>query len=186
MKYINHFVFSLITLFALALVSTPVAGQMRPNCDTDVDKPGACFLQSEEGFEFVFWCEDGLVIYPTVGNQDNDFYRLNPNGTEFLHISDRDVEVGYCTWETIFAGLCIPESPAPELLFYGFSDFQANGVTTGLGQLGCPFVMTGQGEVTRPDDGKTLQIRPVLKYVPDPDSPWGCRLQTCRILKPGE
>ncbi len=117
-------------------------------------------------------------------NGENDFRRVNPDGTRFRHASDDEVgEAAYCTWQTFFDGTCgTLGNPGPNV-FVGSASFQANGVQSAQGQALCPFVITSSGEVTRLRDGKTIQVSPTLHLVPNPSG--GCKLQRCEILKRG-
>jgi hypothetical protein len=187
-------VLSLTSLFII-LASSSADAQMRPNCINDPIKPGACFIEPEDGepFDFFMGCGypdeggvvEGFFYWPAVGEGENDFIRIGPDGIAVLHLSDTDVPAVFCPWDIYGAGLCTPDTPVPQLLYYGFTEFHVNGLILGENDLGCPFVLTAKGEVTRPDDGDTIEVRPVLKFVPDAEAPGGCRLQTCRIFKPG-
>ena len=177
----------------LGLMSGNVLGQSRPECIADLMKPGACFGDAVVGEVFI-GCNlpgesdvvEGILVWEDVGTGVNDFNRINPDGTLFAHNSSKNMETIYCPWDTVFAGLCAPDSAAPEWLYYGTSNFKNDGLFVGPGTPGCPFVLTSRGQVTRPVDGDTIEINAMVKYVPDPGSPTGCRLHTCRIFKPGK
>jgi hypothetical protein len=189
LRYVLQFFLGLATL---CLLAGQAFAQSRPECIADLTKPGACFEEAGVGEAFV-GCNlpgesdvvEGLLIWESLGSGDNDFDRINPDGTRFVHRSSEALETIFCPWDTVFAGLCTADTTAPELLYYGTSTLQNNGVIVGPFEVGCPFVLTSRGEVTRPVDGDTIEIGAMVKYVPDPDSPNGCRLQTCRIFKPG-
>jgi hypothetical protein len=181
------------TLPALILFAVPAQSQNRPECIADLMTPGACFEDAVVGEVFI-GCNlpgesdvvEGILVWEDVGTGVNDFDRINPDGTRFAHSSAKDLETIYCPWDTVFAGLCTPDSAAPEWLYYGTSNFKTDGLFAEFGVPSCPFVLTSRGQVTRPVDGDTIEINAMVKYVPDPGSPTGCRLHTCRIFKPGK
>lgn len=194
MKCVKIYVLSLISLL-IVLVSSSAGAQMRPSCLNDPMKPGACFIEAGDGepLDAFMGCgfpDEGGVVegffhWPAVGEGEHDFIRIGPDGISVPHMSDTDVPAVFCTWDIYFAGLCTPDTPVAQWLNYGFTDFRVNGLFIAENDVGCPFVLTAKGEVTRPADRDTIDVRPVLKFVPDADAPGGCRLQTCRIFKPG-
>ena len=189
LKYVVQF---FLALAALVLLGGQALAQSRPECIADLVKPGACFEDALVGEVFI-GCNlpgesdvvEGILVWENVGTGVNDFDRINPDGTRFAHSSSKDLETIFCPWDTVFAGLCTADTTAPELLYYGRSSFTTNGFFFEFQGPACPFVLTSRGEVTRPVDGDTIEIGAMLKYVVDPDSPNGCRMQTCRIFKPG-
>jgi hypothetical protein len=190
MRNLPRSLFSLLVVAALGAFPAAVMAQSRPDCLTSLLKPGACFDETPPGEVFI-GCNlpgegdvvEGILVWENVGSGENDFGRIGPDGSRFVHISDRDLETIYCPWDTVFSGLCTPDSAAPEYLYYGTSDLQNNGFFAAPDVPGCPFVLISKGEVTRPVDGDKLEIQAMLKYVADPTSPTGCRLQKCEILK---
>lgn len=170
---------AILSLFALPFLSLEATAQMRPDCLADPAKPGACFLETDPEDGYVF-CDDGLFLWAGLGSGENDFARVNPDGRTFVHYSDRDLFVGYCTWDVVAMGLCF--YPSPEV-FYGIADVQVNGWYFSSGISGCPFVFKSRGEVTRPSDGKTLWVAPNIVAVPDPDTV--CKITECTILGTG-
>jgi hypothetical protein len=193
MKSFNRWMHVCFGLVTLGLLSGNALAQSRPECIADLMKPGACFEDAVVGEVFI-GCNlpgesdvvEGILVWEEVGSGVNDFDRINPDGTRFAHSSAKDLETIFCPWDTVFAGLCTPDSAAPELLYYGTSNFKNDGFFSEFGVPACPFVLTSRGQVTRPVDGHTIEINALVKYVRDPGSPNGCRLHTCRIFKPGK
>ena len=177
-----------LALLALPMLSASANAQMRPDCMMDPTKPGACFIESDEGFNAEIFCgvpslqnddlNDGYFIWFGINGQ-NDFTRVNPDGTNFIHNSDDEVLAAYCSWATAFSGLCTFDSLE---VFWGTVSIQANGVASS-GIVECPFVLSSAGELTRPSDGKTVKFRPTLHLVPDPVEV--CKVQRCSLRKPG-
>lgn len=190
MRSLSRFTISALVVATLGLFSVTAQAQSRTDCLSALTKPGACFSELAQGEAFV-GCNfpgesdvvEGLLIWENLGSGDSDFGRTNPDGREFVHVSDRNLDTIYCPWDTVFSGLCTADSAAPEYLYYGTSDLQNNGYFAGPFEPSCPWLLTSRGEVTRPIDGDTLEIRTMVKYVNDPTSPTGCRVQECRILK---
>ncbi|MEJ2516164.1 MAG: hypothetical protein P8102_13230 [Gammaproteobacteria bacterium] len=170
-----RYLFSMLSVAVLGLLSTSALAQSRPDCISSLGEPGACFSEGNPPGEVFIGCNmpgesdivEGILVWENFGSGENDFDRTTPNGKEFAHISDRDLETIYCPWDTVFSGLCTADSAAPEYLYYGVSDVQNNGYFVGPGEPGCPFVMTSRGEVTRPVDGDTLELNVMLKFGSD-------------------
>jgi hypothetical protein len=158
----------------------------RPECGIDVSGSGVCFIDSEESTDIWLVCENnGVEVggWLEIGTADNDFLRINPDGTLFVHNSERDVFALFCSPETIADGYC-DEGGGP----YDYSQWYMGLVTWQAGGLldYCPFVMTSRGEVTRAVDGDTLQVHMKYQTVPDDSSPTGCRIKKCEIFKRGQ
>ena len=193
MRISRNCLYLLFGFVALCLFGGNALAQSRPDCIANLMKPGACFEDALVGEVFI-GCNlpgesdvvEGILVWEEVGSGVNDFDRINPDGTQYVHRSSKALETIFCPWDTVFAGLCTADTTAPELLYYGTSSFRNDGFFFEFGEPACPFVLTSRGEVTRPVDGDTIEIGAMLKFVADPDSPNGCRLQTCRIFKPGK
>ena len=183
-----------VSLLILAFLSGAATAQMRTECGADPTKPGACFVELDNGLNGLILCGDagplndnlneGLFAWAGI-NGENGFVRVNPDGTLYIHQSDAEVAVAYCTWQSVFAGTCgnFVEGPGPDA-WLGTASAQANGVVGGGGGAQCPFHLVGDGEVTSPDGETTIAVRPTLHLVPDNEN-GGCKLQRCEILKPG-
>lgn len=186
MKSIRLHTMACAVSFVLALLTGPAVGQMRPDCGTDPFKPGACFTESES-FNASVTCgvpsltenlNEGFFVWVNIQGE-NDFFRDNRDGTRFIHLSDDEIELAaFCPWPTALSGLCFPGS---DEVFVGTIRVEANGFLTELGGGGCPFITTGSGELTRPSDGKTIQVRPTVHGVFQGGV---CSLRRCDILKP--
>ena len=175
----------IVVPLADVLVSAP--GLPVAEVERQVATPLEKLLTQIDGVEHVYsTSESGRAVVSVsfyVG-EDREDSLLKLYSKIYSH--QDEVPAVFCPWDIVFAGLCTVDTPTPELLFYGTVKFRADGVVIPVGQVGCPLVLTSQGEVTRPVDGKTIAVRPTLNTVPDADSPWGCRIQTCRIYKPGK
>lgn len=185
----SHRWITLIGLFGLVFGGSAAFAQNRSDCLSEPDGPGACFQEIPEQEIFIgcnFYGEsdvvEGIIVWTNLGIGHNDFSRTNPDGSQFVHVSDRDVTTVYCPWDTVLAGFCAPDSVAPDLLYYGNTELQNNGYFAAPNQPGCPFLLTSRGEVERPADGDVLKIQMKLQFVRDALSPTGCR-RTCTILK---
>jgi len=151
----------------------PMPGTLAP------DGPGACFAEPTRRTVVIGAPDLGLLgLFDVHG--ENDFLRLNPDGTIFLHNSDDLVALAYCPREVIIAGLCFPGSPS---VFFGGGRVSTDGLLTQLGGASCPFVARARGEVTRVATNETLVVDLVLHRVPN--SVGGCDLQRFRLLEGG-
>ena len=154
---------------------------MRPDCVLDPTKPGACFVTPPMPVEANIICPgEGELVWVNIFGK-NDFFRINQDGTTYVHSSDPYVDTGFCLLGE-FPGDC----PADPLKFFrGKTKFQANGVIDPATLFGlCPFVLKSKGELTREVDGETIMIKAEFVLLPDPDSPGDCRIHKCQIISP--
>src|SRR5262245_6762947 len=142
------------------------------------DGPGACFGPASDHAS-IGARQLGFVFFFNV-HGENDFLRLNPDGTLFLHNDDDDVPLVFCPADVVTNGLCVPGS---SYIFIGAGQVSGDGVLSNFGPVLCPFVARVRGEVVRTATNETLQIDTVLHLVPDSNG--SCRLQRLQVLKAG-
>jgi len=142
------------------------------------DGPGACFGPASD-HAAIGSPALGFVFFFNV-HGENDFLRLNPDGTLFLHNNDDDVPLVFCPADVVFNGLCVPGS---SYIFIGAGHVSGDGVLSNFGPVLCPFVARVRGEVIRTATNETLQIDTVLNRVPTSNG--GCELQRLQLLRKG-
>jgi len=142
------------------------------------DGPGACFAPGSEGAA-IGALEVGFLFFFNV-HGENDFLRLNPDGTLFLHNNDDEVPLVFCPTDVVINGLCVPGS---SYIFIGAGQVSGDGVLSNFGPVLCPFVARVRGEVIRTATNETLQIDAVFHTVPTSNG--GCELQRLQLVKKG-
>jgi hypothetical protein len=135
---------------------------------------GSCF--GDLGFSIAIINEDEGFVLAGNGPDDNQWFRVNPNGKGAFHAKAEVPFLVYCSVETIAADACNPFSGQ------AFEGSGAVKVNTRLSPDGfffdCPFTarITGTGTDAY---GNSVHVTAALTLVPDEEE--GCRATVSRV-----
>jgi hypothetical protein len=126
---------------------------------------GACFSDSEF-ILFIFDDVDGDLVIAINEPDENQFRRLNPNGKGFFHTAQKDdVDVAYCSAETVASGACDIESRE---LYRGKGEVKVNSSVDDDFFFDCPFTARVKGTATD-GFGNVVDFVAASTSVPDGD-----------------
>ncbi|MFQ5720002.1 MAG: hypothetical protein ACE5IK_10690 [Acidobacteriota bacterium] len=157
----------MVLLLAAGLTgASPAQAQMRPDClDPDVT-PGACFV-ADLNFGAGFADPEGDALSLKILDGDsNDFFRVKPDGSFFLHGQSNQVAMVACRAANFPA--CLFD---PSLLLFGQGTWVFAGSASANLFPQCPFAMHVDGLVSDQATGEQFRVQATLVASAAPNDP---------------